>query len=907
MEYRTRIIIGDSVKIYDSPDREGSPYISPPKLKDSTALSNAITLGTSVSKQLTFSLYNAPIEVFDGQKVEFAIKHDEPDSSDIDLTGEELTDEEIMEIFQEEDADTDEQELTVDEAGSITDMLDAEGEEDEYLLSEEEEIDDEVAFEEYDSNEVYREDETGDETDLSSETFEELDEYTPMGEFYITQIQNVEGVYIITALDGFILMNGLYTPQIASGTVAEMHSDFISQLEENLGIVCLEEPDYPDLTISWNINTTYREAAGYFAGLLGGYATFDRSGALDIRQYMKNAELSLSSADIEDYQINSDSSVMIGGMRCDTDISSLHNYLKTDDADSYYCIEFENPFVTQTVLDDIYESYYQHLEYTPARLVMEWDFPVQAGDLIKVDENWILITNQTIDFGSGITTIDSLGSMATLTDGQIEDPMTRKVQRVQTLIAEEIEADRARIGVLESDEAYLQKAVIQDATITNLSVLNSSIGEALANTLTAEKITAVQTAIDNASITNITSDNISAKLATLDTVLANILTASELNAVKAVISQLTVENLAVNNLKARYAQIDGANITTATIRDAWVDKLMVQSGLIAHEGTVYTLDAIQVNASSITAGTIDVDRLIVTVEGEKYLVHINPSTGTPSYQKLDGDVIEDLTITADKIVAGAITAEKITTENIVGSGGWINLRSGTFAYFNANYTSGIAWNGSSLTILADSIDISSAVSVAQDSADDIRRQVNGGSQIYWDVDNNEVLESFDIVTQDTVTDRVKTPYTDSEGNQYYQDAEGNISTDSSGTALYTVENVPLYIQSDDSIGSTVTAEPYLSTGLANDLEQIKGAISVNPSEPSISLGTEGANLKLTNDRLSFQQSSSDGSELVEVAYISSEEDLGTININNAKINSSLVIGELELCEVNGGIAVRRAM
>lgn len=95
---------------------------------------------------------------------------------------------------------------------------------------------------------------------------------------------------------------------------------------------------------------------------------------------------------------------------------------------------------------------------------------------------------------------------------------------------------------------------------------------------------------------------------------------------------------------------------------------MVQTGLLAQSGTIYTLDAIQLNADRITAGTIDIQRLIVTMNGHKYLVQFDAS-GTPSYQKLDGDVIQDLTITADKIVAGAITAEKITTANIVGTGG----------------------------------------------------------------------------------------------------------------------------------------------------------------------------------------------------------------------------------------------
>lgn len=163
------------------------------------------------------------------------------------------------------------------------------------------------------------------------------------------------------------------------------------------------------------------------------------------------------------------------------------------------------------------------------------------------------------------------------------------------------------------------------------------------------------------------------------------------------ISNIEADYVKTNVLEANYAQINAANIDSATIREAWVDNLLVQSGLIAHEGSIFELDAIQVNASKITTGTIDVERLIVTgQDGHKYLVHVDGET--PSYEKLDGDIIEDLTITADKIVAGSITAQKITTENLVGTGGWINLHDGTFAYTNSQTGEGISWDGSRLTI-----------------------------------------------------------------------------------------------------------------------------------------------------------------------------------------------------------------
>ena len=156
-----------------------------------------------------------------------------------------------------------------------------------------------------------------------------------------------------------------------------------------------------------------------------------------------------------------------------------------------------------------------------------------------------------------------------------------------------------------------------------------------------------------------------------------------------------------NEIRANKADIDAANINTATIQSAWINKLMVQTGLLAKEGTIYTLDAIQVNASSITAGTIDVQRLIVTVDGQKYMVHVD-GQGTPTYEKLDGNIIQPLTIAADRIISHSITTEQITAENLVGTNGWINMSEGTFFYGDGatwdDTTNGILWDGINLKI-----------------------------------------------------------------------------------------------------------------------------------------------------------------------------------------------------------------
>lgn len=267
-----------------------------------------------------------------------------------------------------------------------------------------------------------------------------------------------------------------------------------------------------------------------------------------------------------------------------------------------------------------------------------------------------------------------------------------------------------------------------------------------------------------------------------DYVKAEVLDANYAHISNGVIDNATINYADVDDLETHYAKIDAANITELTTQSAWVDKLMVQTGLIAHEGTVYTLDAVQVNAANITAGTIDVQRLIVTVDGEKYVISV--VDGQTVYQKIDGDVLQDLTITTDKLVAGAVTAEKITTENIVGSGGWINLRNGTFTYANALTGQGISWDGSHLSI-------SGSVTIGTDSV-----SLSGLATTVA----NTLIYDHSYVYDSTNEKYVFTAHLYQGGN------------DVAGTTHFPASQFTWYLKNENS-----TTETYLGSGLTCDV------------------------------------------------------------------------------------------
>lgn len=212
--------------------------------------------------------------------------------------------------------------------------------------------------------------------------------------------------------------------------------------------------------------------------------------------------------------------------------------------------------------------------------------------------------------------------------------------------------------------------------------------------------------VKNAIIDKATIDDLSVVQASIRS-----LTSAYANINELVTGEFSAIHANIDDIEAGYAKIDATNINTAAIQEAWINKLLVQTQLLATDGTVFSLDSIQVDAANITAGTLDVRRLIITREevdpdtgelvDQKYLVEIDPTTGNPSYEKLDGNIIEPRTIGADKILANSITANEITTQNLVGTSGWINLHDGTFLYYNAQTGGGIAWDGEELIIGGD--------------------------------------------------------------------------------------------------------------------------------------------------------------------------------------------------------------
>lgn len=163
----------------------------------------------------------------------------------------------------------------------------------------------------------------------------------------------------------------------------------------------------------------------------------------------------------------------------------------------------------------------------------------------------------------------------------------------------------------------------------------------------------------------------SAKIITLEAQQANFenATAENFTAVRA-----EIENLVVSNFDAKYANIDLANVDTAKIRQGFMETLMVSQGVFtsditAAEGTFTNyLTGVNILANNITAGTLSVERLVITGSDQSVVYEINKANGTPQLSEttVDGGSLTERTVTADRIVAGSITGNEIAATTITG-------------------------------------------------------------------------------------------------------------------------------------------------------------------------------------------------------------------------------------------------
>ena len=269
-------------------------------------------------------------------------------------------------------------------------------------------------------------------------------EWVPLGRFYCASAETSNDFknLKLTAYDGFCKMTGKYNATVPETVMLQdVYDDLKNQLYAQCGITLkpLSMPDY-EFTFSY-LDITFQQAIGFVAGCAGAIARFDRNGELEILKY----------DDIK-YTIDRKLQYMNGFVRTTdkpltiTSISTgtQENPIVRGSGANGTNINFENPYMTDEMANDIYTDY-NNFTYTPCKVKWRGNPAIQAGDIVTVIDkdnvpHKVLVMGQTLKIGGGCNaTIECKGtSKATSEFSQQYETVGKKIDRVYTTLQKAI-------------------------------------------------------------------------------------------------------------------------------------------------------------------------------------------------------------------------------------------------------------------------------------------------------------------------------------------------------------------------------------------------------------------------------------------------------------------------------------
>ena len=433
------------------------------------------------------------------------------------------------------------------------------------------------------------------------------------------KVQSPDSDENIVNFKAYDRMQKFEVPYTSSLAYPTDSSQILNELCATCGVE-LATPIASPITITDKLDGyTCREVLGYIAGIHGFFACFDRYGKLNLRWY--------SETPIEK-QIG-----LIWALTKSQGNYTVEKITLAKDTETTYTsgtgisgINHSNPYGTQEIADSIYTSL-GNFTYRPCEISMLDDIRLDPWDMLKVtylDGSVLTIPVMSIShsFASCETKVKSVGKTDTENEYSYSGPVTQAMDRMSTELL-------------------------------------------VANRIIATKVDA-------------------------EWVNAHTVTADKLEATNARVKTLEATSLTAETADLRYANITLANIDTANVDVANIGLLFTKVGLIDRATIVDGhitgfLDAVEINASNITAGTLIADRILLkgSESGLLYALNNLGELTSTEVDTLDGTILTQRTVTADKLVANSITANELDVTNIFGNSAVLSTLVSQEAFINA--------------------------------------------------------------------------------------------------------------------------------------------------------------------------------------------------------------------------------
>lgn len=316
-------------------------------------------------------------------------------------------------------------------------------------------------------------------------------EYIPIGKYYIDSRSSIGYVYTLTCVDELIKTESVYFSNITN--LPTTPSVVVNEICSNLSLE-LDEDIYFDDSIEIShlpAEITYRAMLGWIASLHGGSFKLNRFGKLTLIRFSQGD--SIDNITSSNYFSSKKYSNLKEIKKIEVRLDD-QNSLTIGEGNEEQTLHIENPYITQTILEQLYEQL-NGLLYVPISLDYREFLYLDPGDWIDVeeidspawedaispwdemDEPWdgiktikTLVLNRSFKWSTGLQgTIDTPGKSDQESEYEFTGTLTGKVQETRKQVYE----NKAEITVLDTSITLLTQDV--SGNTSSIAVLSDEI------------------------------------------------------------------------------------------------------------------------------------------------------------------------------------------------------------------------------------------------------------------------------------------------------------------------------------------------------------------------------------------------------------------------------------------------
>lgn len=319
-----------------------------------------------------------------------------------------------------------------------------------------------------------------------------LTEYVPMGYFTAGKPKKSDDQIIFTAYDRMMNTERTFSMDgTTTNTVA-----VLKKIAEITGVPVVTT----GLTaISMKVPKGYscREVLSYVAQLHGAFAVCNRRGQIELHTYVDSDYKVKTSRYWGNFEHN-DYAFDVSKFVCFTGQDKNGKSISISSGSGARSVSFSNPFMTQTVLNNILASF-KNFSYMPGTLKMMGDPCLDPWDILTVADlsgntYKVPIMKLEWEFDGGLTySVEAVGLSEEETNADYKGPQTKEMERYY---AQLVMIDQAMINKLDVDTANITYATIKNLNVVeeNVQKINGEVGNF--KELTAANFKAANAQID---------------------------------------------------------------------------------------------------------------------------------------------------------------------------------------------------------------------------------------------------------------------------------------------------------------------------------------------------------------------------------------------------------------------------